>query len=82
MGLRGVVWRVANGVEGVGAAQADGRVTGILAYVSCVVPAALALEAVGGGGGDVDLVVAVVDVDELDLGDVEEFFEAGLVFLE
>ena len=82
MGLRVVVWRVANGVEGVGAAQADGGVAGVLAYVCGVVPAALALEAIGGGGGDVDLVVAVVDVDEFDLGDVEEFFEAGLVFLE
>ena len=53
----------------------------VVAYVGGVVPAALALGAVGGDGGDAGLRVGVLDVGELDLRDVEELLEAGLVAL-
>jgi hypothetical protein len=47
---RGVGWEV-DGVEGFGAAEADGGVCGILAYVGDVSPAAVAF----GGGCETSL---------------------------
>ena len=69
----------ADGVEGFYAAEADGGVGGVLAYVGHVAPAAVAL----GGGGTLDLqtgkLVSAVGCNglDLDLRDVEELGEGA-----
>ena len=74
-GTLGGVGRVVDGVECFYAAEADGGVGGVLAYVRDVAPAAVAL----GGGGAFGLQawygvgVVVGDLDNIDLGYVEEF---------
>jgi len=81
------VWGEVDGFEGVGAAEADGGVSGVVAYVFGEAPAAFALAAFGGFGLDVEgslFHVAFGDdgVGEMDLGYAEEFGKDAVVALE
>ena len=89
--LRGAGWcgvgREVDGLEGVGAAEADGGVAGVVAYVFGEAPAAFALAACGGFGLNVegslgDLAFGDDGVGDVDLGYAEEFGKDAVVALE
>src|SRR5260370_12396708 len=81
------VWGEVDGFEGVGAAEADGGVSGVVAYVFGEAPAAFAFAAGGGFGPNVEgslFHVAFGDdgVGDVDLGYAEELGKDAVVTLE
>src|SRR5205823_6806281 len=79
-------WEV-DGLKGVGAAETDGRVSCVVAYVFGEAPAAFAFRAFGGFGVSVErslLHIAFGDdgVGDVDLGYAEEFGKDAVVALE
>ena len=81
-----VGWEL-DGLEGVGAAEADGGVVCFFAYIFGEAPAALALSAFGGFSLDVkgalfDVALGDDGVGEMNLGYAEEFGKDGVVALE